>query len=89
MEITLNKNGWHRKLQEFVFRNPPRHNSLCPYFWLTVFCFIFTFMIPIVLIIRFIPLRIRIRMQKLEAKAAKERLELKNYLLTLLFILNT
>lgn len=56
MEVTLNRNGWHRKLQEFVFRNPPRYNSLCPYFWLTVFCFIFTFMIPIVPIIKFVPL---------------------------------
>ncbi len=56
MEVRLNSNGWHRKLQEFVFDNPPKYNSLCPYFWLTIFCFIFTFMIPIVPIGKFIPL---------------------------------
>lgn len=47
MEVTLNRNGWHRKLQRFVFGNPPVFNSLCPYFWLTVFCFIVTFIIPV------------------------------------------
>lgn len=52
MEVTLNRNGWHRKLQEFVFRNPPTFNNLCPYFWLTIFCFIFTFIFPIVPLIR-------------------------------------
>jgi len=48
MEITLNRNGWHKKLQEFVFRNPPHFNNFCPYFWLTIFCLIFTVFIPIV-----------------------------------------
>lgn len=54
MEVTLKRDGWHRKLQEFVFNNPPRYNSLCPYFWFTVFCIIFTFIIPIVPIIKLI-----------------------------------
>lgn len=54
MEVTLNRNGWHKKLQEFVFRNPPHFNNFCPYFWLTIFCFIFTFIIPIVPFFKFL-----------------------------------
>lgn len=56
MEVTLKSNGWHRKLQTFVFPNAPKYNSLCPYFWLTVFCAIFTFIIPIVPIIKLVKL---------------------------------
>lgn len=56
MEVTLNKNGWHRKMQEFVFKDAPRYNSLCPYFWFTVFCVIFTFIIPIVPFVKVIKL---------------------------------
>lgn len=56
MEVTLNKNGWHRKMQEFVFKDAPRYNSLCPYFWFTVFCIIFTFIIPVVPFIKLIKL---------------------------------
>lgn len=48
MEITLKKDGWHKKLQIFVLNNPPTFNNFCPYFWLTIFCIIFTFIIPIV-----------------------------------------
>lgn len=47
MQVILNPRGWHRRLQEFVFNNPPRFQSLCPYFWFTIFCIIFTFVIPI------------------------------------------
>lgn len=54
MEVTLKRNGWHRKLQQYVFSNPPTFNNLCPYFWLTVFCFIFTFIIPIVPLVKFL-----------------------------------
>jgi len=54
MEVNLKRNGWHRKLQTFVFKNAPRYNSLCPYFWFTVFCAIFTFIIPIVPFIKLI-----------------------------------
>ena len=52
MEVKLNKNGWHRRLQEYVFRNPPRYPNLCPYFWLTNFCILFVFIIPIVPLIK-------------------------------------
>lgn len=38
MEIKLNKNGWHHKLQKFVFSDPPTFYNFCPYFWLTNFC---------------------------------------------------
>lgn len=34
--IKMNKDGYHRKLQEFVFDNPPLFSNLCPYFWFTV-----------------------------------------------------
>lgn len=52
MQVILNPRGWHRRLQEFVFNNPPRFQSLCPYFWFTIFCIIFTFIIPIVPLIK-------------------------------------
>lgn len=57
MEVTLSKNGWHRKLQKFVFSDPPHFYNFCPYFWLTIFCIIVTFIIPAIPIwkvIRFI-----------------------------------
>lgn len=48
MEITLNKNGFHRRLQLWCFgKNCPLYFSFCPYFWLTIFCGIFTFLLPI------------------------------------------
>lgn len=40
MQVSLKRDGWHRKLQEYVFSNPPRFGSLCPYFWFTIFCII-------------------------------------------------
>lgn len=48
MEVKLKRDGWHRKIQEYVFTNPPTFNNLCPYFWLTNFCILVTFIIPIV-----------------------------------------
>lgn len=38
MQVNLKKNGWHRRLQLFVFEDAPRYGSLCPYFWFTVAC---------------------------------------------------
>jgi len=52
MEVKLNPNGWHRKLQKYVFRNPPLFSNLCPYFWLTNFCIFVTFILPIVPLIK-------------------------------------
>lgn len=47
MEITLNKNGFHRRLQLWCFgKSCPLYFSFCPYFWLTIFCVIFT-IIPV------------------------------------------
>ena len=48
MEVTLNKNGWHKRLQKYVFKHPPTFNNLCPYFWITNFCILVVFIIPIV-----------------------------------------
>lgn len=48
MEIKLKKNGWHRRLQKYVFSYPPMFNNFCPYFWLTIYCIIVTFIIPVV-----------------------------------------
>jgi hypothetical protein len=59
MEITLNSNGWHRRLQRFVFNNPPRFNNFCPYFWLTNFCILVTFIIPIVPLVKLILLIVK------------------------------
>lgn len=37
MDVQLNVDGWHRKIQEWSFGpDTPRMESLCPYFWLTV-----------------------------------------------------
>lgn len=52
MEIKLSRNGWHRKLQEYVFWNPPMYYNFCPYFWLTNFCILVTFIIPVVPLIK-------------------------------------
>ncbi len=47
MEIALNKNGWHKKIQQYVFgRGTPIFNNFCPYFWLTIFCLLVT-IVPI------------------------------------------
>lgn len=40
MQVTLNQNGWHRRLQLRVFNDPPLFENLCPYFWLTMFCLV-------------------------------------------------
>lgn len=36
--VKLKKDGWHRKIQEWTFKNPPVFHNYCPYFWLTIFC---------------------------------------------------
>lgn len=42
MKVTLNRNGWHRRLQKYVLNVKPSSYddlpNLCPYFWLTIFC---------------------------------------------------
>lgn len=53
MEIKLSKNGWHSKLQSYVFRNDkPTFHNFCPYFWLTIFCLLITFIFPILPLVR-------------------------------------
>jgi hypothetical protein len=50
MEVTLKKNGWYNKLQSFVLGNAkPELYSLCPFFWLTIFCI---FAVPFAVIIK-------------------------------------
>jgi hypothetical protein len=39
-EYTLNKDGFHAKLQMYIFGHIPYEDNFCPYFWLTVFCII-------------------------------------------------
>jgi hypothetical protein len=38
LEVSLNADAWHRRLQMWVFDDPsvPKIPNLCPYFWLTV-----------------------------------------------------
>lgn len=39
MEVKLKRNGWHKRLQVWTFGSKaPAFNSLCPFFWTTVFC---------------------------------------------------
>lgn len=54
MEVKLNPNGWHKRLQKFVFKYPPHFYNFCPYFWVTIFCILITFIIPIVPLIKVI-----------------------------------
>lgn len=54
MEIKLNRNGWHRRLQKYVFNDPPMYHNFCPYFWLTNFCIFVTFLIPIVPLVKLV-----------------------------------
>lgn len=56
MEIKLNPNGWHRRLQCWVFLDPPMFQNFCPYFWLTNFCILFVFIIPIVPLVKLVVL---------------------------------
>lgn len=37
-QVSLNKNGWHYKLQYWMFSHIPFTDNFCPYFWLTIFC---------------------------------------------------
>lgn len=53
MEIKLKRNGWHRRLQIFVLgSSAPNFMNFCPYFWITNFCILITFIIPIVPLIK-------------------------------------
>jgi len=38
MQVNFNADAWHRRLQTWTFKDVPRFDNLCPYFWLTVFC---------------------------------------------------
>lgn len=38
MSYTLKRDGWHWKLQRWIFRDVDRMGNMCPYFWLTNFC---------------------------------------------------
>ena len=41
MEVTLKTTGWYNKLQKWTLgKNKPNLFSLCPYFWLTIFCIV-------------------------------------------------
>lgn len=53
MEVKLNRNGWHKKLQIFVLgeSNVPRLFNFCPYFWLTNFCILACIPVAIVKLI--------------------------------------
>lgn len=40
MEVKLRRDGWHFRLQKWVFGEVPYQNNFCPYFWLTIFCLV-------------------------------------------------
>lgn len=37
-QVSLKRDGWHAKLQKWVFGHVPYENNFCPFFWLTIFC---------------------------------------------------
>lgn len=50
MEVNLKSTGWYNKLQEWTLGEmKPELFSLCPYFWLTIFCIL---IIPFTLIVK-------------------------------------
>lgn len=70
MEITLNPDGFHRKLQIFCFgKNVPMFQSFCPYFWLTIFCGMFLFpLFPLIKILKYVGIGILWVLDKLTEK---------------------
>lgn len=71
MQVSLKKNGWHRKIQEFVFDYPPRYESLCPYFWFTVFCLIASPFVAIYQLFALIPKSFYSLMDFLDSKVCQ------------------
>lgn len=49
MVVTLSRDAWHVRLQDWTFPTPPNFNSLCPHFWCTVFCLI---VLPVTLLFK-------------------------------------
>lgn len=72
MEVSLKRNGWYNKIQSFVLGSAkPELHSLCPFFWLTIFCI---FASPVALIVRGI-MKISDTFDKNIEKARHERLD--------------
>jgi len=40
MEVALQRDAWHYRLQKWTFGLVPYEGNFCPYFWLTIFCLI-------------------------------------------------
>ncbi len=40
MKVSLSENAWHYRLQKFVYANPGKIESLCPYFWKTAWALV-------------------------------------------------
>lgn len=75
LEVKLKKNSWHYKLQGFTFgENQPELHSLCPYFWLTIFCVL---ILPITLIVK--PIKYIAKKTK-ERRLERERQEMEEFL---------
>lgn len=72
MEVSLKRNGWYNKIQSFVLGSAkPELHSLCPFFWLTIFCIVAS---PVALIVRGI-MKISDTLDKNIEKARRERLD--------------
>lgn len=75
LEVKLRKNSWHYKLQGFTFgESQPELYSLCPYFWLTIFCVL---ILPITLIVK--PIKYAIKKSR-ERRLARERREMEEFI---------
>ena len=53
--VTLKRDGWHSRLQEWVFGYIPYKNNFCPFFWLTIFCIIATPFVGLYKLVKGIP----------------------------------
>lgn len=75
LEVKLSKKSWHYKLQSFTFGiNQPELYSLCPYFWLTIFCMLIS---PITIIVK--PIKYLVKKSK-ERRLAREEKELQEFI---------
>ena len=73
LEVKLSKNSWHYKLQGFILKEDrPELHSLCPYFWLTIFCLLISpFTLLYRLIMLFVNTFMKYRKRVLDRRAKK------------------
>lgn len=58
MEVVLNRNGWHNRLQTWTFGQPSTLANLCPYFWLTMLCLLMSPLVCVWKVVKWVALGI-------------------------------